>query len=537
MPHVKTCDEQKAACNNLVSSVSEGSQKKKVHTEVLSQPTNTKEMLNKLNLDQNVRWKDVVLKKKIGEGEFGDVWQGMYFDFEVAVKIIKMKNEMSTSEVRKAIEEISVMAKLKHPNVVLLMGACLNDDNQLVIITEFASRGDLRTALTNCPELQSLPLRLKIGLGIATGLHWLASHGIVHRDLKLPNLLVFDDWTVKVGDFGLSLQIKEGHTVNSFGGNIKYSAPEILKVRFDESIRQSVYAYSEKTDVYSFGLLFWEIFTLKALYIRPREYSGKKGLAKYVLEGNRPLLERLWSPKLRDVLSACWNQDPKLRPTFQTIVDLWPDLTTHILCPDQNGRKLVAQLWPKGTEENKIPFQEFEDVFYKICVNKTTNISNKKQHSYSKLLSVILCDPFDDVVSKTRFCNLVGWFGPIDVENQCKDFFGRIKDLLTKKFFHGFLSSKNAMTRLKTCYDTKKLQFYVVRFSEADVGGFHLTFIEDDGKVTHERITNRNGKWFVENLMEEYDSWKRVIANCKSVWHLKKSLPDSPYPAALKNML
>lgn len=118
------------------------------------------------------------------------------------------------------------MTRLKHPNVVLLMGACLNDKRQIMIVTEYASRGDLRQV---APLITSLSRRLKMGLDVASGLAWLHAHNIVHRDLKLPNLLVFEDWTVKVGDFGLSLQLEEGVEINRFGGNVKYSAPEILK--------------------------------------------------------------------------------------------------------------------------------------------------------------------------------------------------------------------------------------------------------------------------------------------------------------------
>eukprot|EP01127_Copromyxa_protea_P015736 TRINITY_DN4579_c0_g1_i2.p1 TRINITY_DN4579_c0_g1~~TRINITY_DN4579_c0_g1_i2.p1 ORF type:complete len:434 (-),score=80.16 TRINITY_DN4579_c0_g1_i2:38-1156(-) len=372
---------------------------------------------------------------------------------------------------------------------------------------------------------------------MASGLHWLASHGVVHRDLKLPNLLVFDDWTVKVGDFGLSLQIKEGQAVHKFGGNVKYSAPEILRIRYNDST--GPYPYSEKTDVYSFSLMLWEVVTLKPLFVRPREYEGKKGLAKFVLDGHRPELDKNWPPCFKNLLSSCWHEDPAERLTFQEIIQAWPNLTTDILCPDNHGRELVRELWRNSMEDSPVTFEEFKKSFGEICMGEGPNaLFSKKNQLFSSLLSMILCETrFDDVVTKKRFCNLVGWFGPIDKENNCQGFFGRLKDLLSQKFFHGYLSSKKASNQLQALYEQKKQQVFVVRFSEVEVGGFYLTFTEDDGKITHERICNRKGKWFVENLMEEFDSWKKVISNCRAVWNLKKVLPGSPYSGQKKGFI
>jgi len=79
------------------------------------------------------------------------------------------------------------MRRLKHPNVVLLMGACLNPLNQVVIVTEFLPRGNLKECMV---ELKSLSLRLKMGHDLAAGLCWLHAHHVIHRDLKLANLLV-----------------------------------------------------------------------------------------------------------------------------------------------------------------------------------------------------------------------------------------------------------------------------------------------------------------------------------------------------------
>lgn len=115
------------------------------------------------------------------------------------------------------------------------------------------------------------------------------------------------------------------------------------------------------------------------------------------------------------------------------------------------------------------------------------------------------------------------------------------------RFFHGFLSSKKASYLLQEAHNVKKHQCYLVRFSEGEVGGFYLSFVDDGGRVTDERITNKNGtqpilspvliflgKWCVETLLQDFESWKKAISACKTAWGLKKVLSGSPYENILK---
>lgn len=539
------------------------------------------ELLKKLNLDGTIAQKDIVLIKKIGEGQYGDVWQAKYHGFPVACKILK--RQLTPKDAEKALEELRLMTRLKHPNVVLLMGACLNEKRQIMIVTEYASRGDLRQV---APMIGSLARRLKMALDVASGLAWLHAHNIVHRDLKLPNLLVFEDWSVKVGDFGLSLQLEDGVEINRFGGNVKYSAPEILKARYDDSIMS--YPYCEQTDVYSFGLMLWELITLKPLFVRPKEYKGKKGLAKYVLEGHRPALEKHWPESLQKLLSDCWHEVQSMRPRFRDIIAQWDTITTDMLCPDPWGREVARRLWPEPNSH--VTFSDFLRAFYDICMpgaggagstavaatssahhaprtalgTSGSGSSNAlavssggsasgaggaaasggvgggaaaKNKQYVKYLNALLCESsFDDTVSKQRWCNVVGWFGPIDQKNGCREFFHRMADLFAQSYFHGFLSESKAEHQLKQLWEStsNKQSYYVVRFSESDVGGFILTFIDYIGHIQHEKITNRNGMWYVEGICEEFDSWKKVKNAFKQVWNIGVHLPKSPYQGMFK---
>eukprot|EP00179_Madagascaria_erythrocladioides_P003046 CAMPEP_0198327494 /NCGR_PEP_ID=MMETSP1450-20131203/14741_1 /TAXON_ID=753684 ORGANISM="Madagascaria erythrocladiodes, Strain CCMP3234" /NCGR_SAMPLE_ID=MMETSP1450 /ASSEMBLY_ACC=CAM_ASM_001115 /LENGTH=539 /DNA_ID=CAMNT_0044031541 /DNA_START=65 /DNA_END=1681 /DNA_ORIENTATION=- len=207
----------------------------------------------------SIVWHDIKIEKKIGSGAYGDVYKARYHGYPVAVKVIKEALGDDEAKKEKILEELKLMALLKHPNVVLLMGACLTPDSQVSIVTEYCGRGNLKDTLK---EVKSLPMRLKLAKDIVAGLNWLHSNNIIHRDLKLANLLVSEDWGIKITDFGLSLHWYEGIVCHHFKGNVKYSAPEILRARSDKNI--TVYNYGPQTDVYSFGLMLWELVTCVA---------------------------------------------------------------------------------------------------------------------------------------------------------------------------------------------------------------------------------------------------------------------------------
>jgi len=171
---------------------------------------------------------------------------------------------------------------------------------------------------------------------------------------------------------------------------------------------------------------------------------------------------------------------------------------------------------------------EFRRAFGDSCLDDSRALSQKKHQLLNHYLTAILCEnSFDDIVSKKRFCGVVGWFGPIDKSTGCRDFGSRIKDLLSQKFFHGFMTEKKAVNTLTKLWQTKRQQTYLVRFAESEIG-FVLSYL-DEGVVRHESITNKNGNCFVETFAEEFDSWKKAMASCKAVFKLKKHLPDPPF--------
>lgn len=115
-----------------------------------------------------------------------------------------------------------------------------------------------------------------------------------------------------IRDFGLSIQNDDGQIFDRFGGNVKYSAPEILHERFVS--KTHAYAYGEQTDVYSFGLIWWQVLTKQDPFRkRPPQYKGKEGLVQYILEDKRPALPKRWPKSLCDCITSCWSANPQIR--------------------------------------------------------------------------------------------------------------------------------------------------------------------------------------------------------------------------------
>jgi len=460
--------------------------------------------------EDNISEKDILIQHLIGEGAYGSVYLAEFNGYPVACKVIK--SELTQENARKILDELRMMRRLKHPNVVLLMGACLNSKQQIMIVTEFAARGDLKRCLK---DVTSIAKRVELAHDVATGLSWLQPHNIVHRDLKLDNLLVSEDWTIKITDFGLSIELEGGASWDRFGGNIKYSAPEILKVKYSRDNKK--YAYSEKTDVYSFGLIWWQILTKGDPFVpRPDKFKSKEGLASYILEGNRPPLITWWPQGLKTTISNCWSASPTNRPTFRAILDGWEKLTLELLCPDPLARKIAESLWKDL--KAKPDYNTFRTVFVKHCIP-----TGKLKEKEAPLLESLLRDSaFDDTVSFARFCFVVGWFGPLSPH--CTEFFARIRDLTSKPYFHGFLTDAQSDSKLTNLWEesAEKKSFFLVKYSMEAIGEFKLCFVDTaSGRIESIVVRNLKGSYKVATG-QKYESWKKLKGAMSKLYNIGK---------------
>jgi serine/threonine protein kinase len=262
--------------------------------------------------------RDVEIGKRIGAGGFAEVFKGRYRGTEVAVKRLLQKPGAAGDKALADFKaEVAMMTGLRHPNIVLFMGVCLKP---LCLVTEFCSRGNLFDLLHNSKVKLDWPLKLRMALDAARGMNFLHTHTpvIIHRDLKSLNLLVDEKWCVKVSDFGLSRfkAPSKSSLMTAQCGTFHWMAPEVI----------SGHRYTEKADVYSFGINLWELLT------REVPYKGLQPMQVGVVvltRGQRPPVPPGCPVKYAALMKACWHADPTKRPSFTQIIDCLAELISE----------------------------------------------------------------------------------------------------------------------------------------------------------------------------------------------------------------
>ncbi|KAJ7958349.1 Mitogen-activated protein kinase kinase kinase [Quillaja saponaria] len=251
-----------------------------------------------------IPWEDLHIGDRIGIGSYGEVYHADWNGTEVAVKKF-LDQDFSGDALVQFKMEVEIMLRLRHPNVVLFMGAITRPPH-FSILTEFLPRGSLYRLLHRPNFHLDEKRRMRMALDVAKGMNYLhTSHPIiVHRDLKSPNLLVDKNWVVKVCDFGLSRM--KHHTFlssKSTAGTPEWMAPEVLRNE----------PANEKCDVYSFGVILWELATLQIPWkgLNPMQVVGAVGFQNRRLE----IPEKV-NPVVSQMICDCWQMEPQLRALF-----------------------------------------------------------------------------------------------------------------------------------------------------------------------------------------------------------------------------
>ncbi|KAM7263566.1 hypothetical protein ACFE04_001249 [Oxalis oulophora] len=266
-----------------------------------------------------VPWSELFINEKIGEGSFGAVHRAIWRGSEVAVKIL-IEKEFHAERFNEFLREVAILKCLRHPNIVLFMGAVTQPPN-LSIVTEYLSRGSLYKLLHTPNAKVKLDERrcLDMAYDVAKGMDYLhqITPPIVHRDLKSPNLLVDNNYTVKVCDFGLSRSKANTFLSSTTAvGTPEWTAPEVL--RCEQS--------NEKSDVYSFGVILWELMTHQKPWINldPIKIVGEVGF-----NGRKLEIPNYVNPRAAALIEACWASEPSDRPSFTLIREALHKLIIH----------------------------------------------------------------------------------------------------------------------------------------------------------------------------------------------------------------
>ncbi|XP_062453725.1 insulin receptor-related protein [Rhea pennata] len=304
----------------------------------------------------------ITVIRELGQGSFGMVYEGLAQDIEAEgqeTKVaLKTVNELATMRERiEFLNEASVMKAFKCHHVVRLLGVVSQGQPALVIM-ELMTRGDLKSYLRSLrPDAENNPGLPPPALGdmiqmageIADGMAYLHANKFVHRDLAARNCMVSEDFTVKIGDFGMTRDIYETDYYRKGGKGllpVRWMSPEALK----DGI------FNTHSDVWSFGVVLWEIATLAE---QPYQGMSNEQVLHFVMDNG--VLERPENcpDQLHELMCLCWQQNPRQRPSFVQLLERIKDhmapafRTLSFFYSPQNRRRGSGE--PSDAETDPLP--------------------------------------------------------------------------------------------------------------------------------------------------------------------------------------
>ncbi|XP_068637407.1 serine/threonine-protein kinase STY13-like [Aristolochia californica] len=274
------------------------------------------------------------------QGAFGKLYKGTYNGEDVAIKILERpENSLERAQLmeQQFAQEVMMLATLKHPNIVRFIGAC-RKPMVWCIVTEYAKGGSVRQFLMR-RQNRSVPLKsaVKQALDVARGMAYVHGLGFIHRDLKSDNLLIASDKSIKIADFGVArIEVQtEGMTPET--GTYRWMAPEMIQHR----------PYNQKVDVYSFGIVLWELITGMLPF---QNMTAVQAAFAVVNKGVRPILPHDCLPVLGEIMTRCWDANPDVRPPFAEVVRMLENAETEIMTNVRKARFRCCMTQPMTTD-------------------------------------------------------------------------------------------------------------------------------------------------------------------------------------------
>ncbi|CAN6975913.1 unnamed protein product [Brassica oleracea var. botrytis] len=249
---------------------------------------------------------------RFAHGLYSRLYHGKYEDKAVAVKLITVPDDDENGCLGARLEkqftkEVTLLSRLSHPNVIKFVGA-YKDPPVYCVLTEYLPEGSLRSFLHK-PENRSLSLKklIEFALDIARGMEYIHSRRVIHRDLKPENVLIDEDFQLKIADFGIACEEEYCDMLADDPGTYRWMAPEMIKRK----------PHGRKADVYSFGLVLWEMVAGAIPY---EDMNPIQAAFAVVHKNIRPAVPGDCPAAMKALIEQCWSVAPDKRPEFWQIV-------------------------------------------------------------------------------------------------------------------------------------------------------------------------------------------------------------------------
>lgn len=518
-----------------------------------------------------IREEEVELKDKLGEGAYGEVFKGICRQSVVAVKYIKEEK----CDPDALLAELTIMFQAAAENIVKIQGVLVDDKQRPVgIVAEYLDGGDLETLIhgneSEQPAVIPIPKKISYALDICKGMSWLMGKDvtIIHRDLKPANIMLDKSHTTcKICDFGLAVineKKKKGEKQQHIGdakstrGSPLWMAPERVanKIMGSDELREvlsdavneyyknidmkgdkSTQANSEKGDVYSFGVMLWEIMTQEWPFVDLLTQESFSELFIIILSGTRPSMKNIPAP-IAAVIEKCWDNDPTKRPTFNEAADLLVTARLQLALP-KSSCPHSADFWKLCFEgQTETTVENFlECIFQQQYMGNTSTSSKIKakidfsflERGIASLIMYPSSHYYTDLekAKKTpitfyQFANLIDWFGPLKGNAYSKPMIIHLGNCLAQDWFFGPCEKIEADKLVKRF---KGSNCFFVRLNTGssiaiDKAPFVITK-ESGGESIHVRVypNGAYGKWVCKLPSGEKvrgDSIENLIANLKA---------------------
>ncbi|KAF5455708.1 hypothetical protein F2P56_025256 [Juglans regia] len=283
--------------------------------------------------DWEIDTRQLKYEKKIASVSFCDLYKGTFCNQDVAIKVLRAEHK-DINIMREFTQEVHIMRNIRHNNVIQFIGACLRTPNPCLVM-EYMSGGSMHDFLHKQKDVLTLQYLINVAIGASEGMKFLHQNNIIHRDLKAANLLMDGNGVVKVSDFGVARMQDQSGVMTSETGTYRWMAPELIEHKL----------YDHKVDVFSFGVLLWELLTGKGL---------------------RPTIPSQTYPKLVELLERCWQQDPFLRPEFSEIVEILQQMAKRVSKDErmhrQKGKssRRVSDYGKSSHQSGRRPFERHQ---------------------------------------------------------------------------------------------------------------------------------------------------------------------------------